>query len=124
MIVGVGTDILKIQRIRDIYDDGSDPFFEKTYTEKEREQASVRPDPVLYFATRFAGKEAVFKTFGLHGHDIRLNEIEILGQETEQPKVFLSGRLGEIAEEKGVRNIQISLTYETEYAVAFAVAQA
>jgi phosphopantetheine--protein transferase-like protein len=122
MVLGVGTDILGIQRIRDILEDESDPFVLKVFTPGEREQAAENPDPVCYFATRFSGKEAVFKCFGIHGN-IRLSEIEILDGETGQPQVTLSGELSGIAAKKGVRNVQISLSYDTDYAVAFAVAQ-
>jgi holo-[acyl-carrier protein] synthase len=64
----------------------------------------------------------VFKCFGIHGN-IRLSEIEILDAETGQPQVTLLGKFREIAAEKGVMDVQISLSYENEYAVAFAVAQ-
>jgi phosphopantetheine--protein transferase-like protein len=122
-MLGVGTDILNIQRIRNIFSDVSDPFFKATYTDAERDQALIRPDPVLYFATRFAGKEAVFKCLGIMPAGIRLNEIEILEAETGQPRVTLFGNLKQIAENKGIRDIQVSLSYETDFAIAFAVAQ-
>jgi holo-[acyl-carrier protein] synthase len=122
MTIGVGTDILSIQRIRDILESDRESFVSKVFTVKEREQASDSPDPVSYLATRFAGKEAVFKCFGIHGN-IRLSEIEILDGETGQPQVTLLGKFLDVAAEKGIRDIQISLSYENEYAVAFAVAQ-
>ncbi len=122
MIKGVGTDILSVQRIRDILADESDPFVRKVFTPGEREQAAESPDRVSYLATRFSGKEAVFKCFGIHGN-VRLSEIEILDGETGQPQVTLSGELSGIAAEKGIREVQISLSYDTDYAVAFAVAQ-
>ena len=123
MVIGVGTDILSIQRIRNILEGESEAFIRESFTIKEREEASDRPAPVAYYATRFAGKEAVFKCFGIDGDQIRLNEIEILGSETEQPRVTLLGKIKEIAVKKGVKDVRISLSYETEYAVAFAVAQ-
>jgi holo-[acyl-carrier protein] synthase len=125
MVLGIGIDILNIQRMRDVLESDSDSgsFMNKVFTVKEQEQVSDHPDPVAYFATRFAGKEAVFKCFGIDGSGIKLNEIEIRGAETEQPQVTLLGKLREIAEKKGVNNIQISLSYDTDYAVAFAIAQ-
>lgn len=123
MILGIGTDILLIQRIRDIAGSNGDSFFKKTYTVKERDQASSRPDPLLYYATRFAGKEAVFKSIGLDGVEIRLDDIEILGNDYGRPQVELLGKLKSIASDKGIKNILISLSYDTDYAVAFAIAQ-
>ena len=123
MVLGIGTDILKIERIRNAFQGENDAFMHRVFTDNEREQARNRHDPVLYFATRFAGKEAVFKCFGIEGNGTNLSEIEILGAETEQPQVNLLGRFQEIAKKKGIRNIQISLSYETDYAIAFAMAQ-
>lgn len=122
MVVGIGTDFLKIQRIRDGLP-GGESFLNKSFTEKERELARERSDPALFFATRFAGKEAVFKCFGVDGGDIRFNEIEILEAKTGQPQVSLSGKVLDIAAQKGIRNIHISLSNDSEYAVAFALAE-
>jgi phosphopantetheine--protein transferase-like protein len=122
MVIGVGTDILSTQRIRNILEGDSEAFIRASFTTKEKEEASGRDAPVAYYATRFAGKEAVFKCFGIDGSEIKLNEIEILGSETEQPKVTLLGKTKEIAVKKGVKDVRISLSYETAYAVAFAIA--
>lgn len=123
MVLGIGTDIIDIQRIRAVFEEGTDSFFERVYTRREREQASERPDPVYYFSTRFAGKEAVFKCLSISATDIRLDEIEILDGETGQPRVTLTGNMKERAERKGVRSIFISLSYENDHAVAVALAQ-
>lgn len=123
MVLGIGTDILKIQRIRVLQELNTDPFIRRTYTEKERQEALERPDPTLYYATRFAGKEAVFKCLGIHADDIRPNEVEILGSETGEPQVVLLGQAYEIARSKQIKSVKISISYDTDYAVAFAMAQ-
>ena len=122
MVIGVGADILSMERFRDVLAADSGAFVEKVFTARERTQASESPDETAYLATRFSGKEAVFKCFGIHGN-VRLGEIEILDGETGQPFVTLLGEFGRIAEEKGVGDVQISLSYENDYAIAFAVAQ-
>jgi len=122
MIKGVGTDIMSMRRIHDILERESEAFVRRVYTKEEQRQASESPDPLSYFATRFSGKEAVFKCFGIHGN-VKLSEIEILDGETGQPQVTLSGEMGRLAGIKGIKNVQISLSYETDYAIAFAVAQ-
>lgn len=123
MILGIGTDIITIKRIRGMCHDTSDPFTKKTYSEKEQEEAARSSEPALYFASRFAGKEAVFKSLGIDGSNIRLNEIEILGSEPGRLKITLSGRTEKEAEKKGIKKVLISLSYDNEYAVAFAIAQ-
>jgi holo-[acyl-carrier protein] synthase len=125
MVIGVGTDILKIDRLRSGDCDLSEgsPFLRKIYTLAERLAASGRPDPVLYLCTRFAGKEAVFKALGTDDNQVRLNQIEILNGPDGQPCATLSGRMKELADARGVTSILVSLSYDTEYSIAFAIMQ-
>lgn len=121
MIYGVGTDILKISRIASIIaSNEEDPFILKTYTQKELLIIRSRPVPLYSYATRFAGKEAVFKALGIGGNDISLKEIEILESDHGQPLVTLLGRAKEIADQKRITQVLISLSYDTEYAIAYA----
>lgn len=122
MVKGIGTDLLKIQRIINFQSNPDDPFFLKIFTKAEHAQAVLRSDPTLYYATRFAGKEAVFKCFGIDGNHVRLHEIEILSLDNGMPQVTLHGHLKEIAAEKKISRIELSLSYEDAYAIAFAVA--
>ncbi|MGI6333328.1 MAG: holo-ACP synthase [Saccharofermentanales bacterium] len=125
MIIGIGTDILDINRLRrcpeDLLPDA--PFLIKTYTAAERAAAEERPDKIAYLATRFAGKEAVFKALGIGGDRIRLNEIEILNDGDGRPQVTLTGRMKELADRCGVLEVKLSLSYENDYAIAFAIMQ-
>lgn len=123
MIAGVGTDILNMKDLSKDYLISSDPFLVKTYSEKEIAAASVREIPFYYYATRFAGKEAVFKSLGISSDHIRMSEIEILNDENGKPYVTLYGELKKKAEERGVICIHISLSYEKDYATAFAVVE-
>lgn len=126
MFSGIGTDILKIDRFVPVIDSKNrtlDCFIQKTYTKNEIKLAENRENPLYCYATRFSGKEAVFKALGIHGDDIRLNEIEILEKATGQPYVILHGNADKIAKEKGIRQILISLSYEDDYAIAFALCE-
>lgn len=119
MIIGIGTDILNIHNIENVVIDLNDPFVTKTYTKKELELILSRPIPLNCFATRFAGKEAVFKAFSVHGDALRLNEIEILENENGQPVVLFHGKARILAKEKGIKTVLISLSYDTDYAIAY-----
>lgn len=121
MIIGVGTDILAIPRIRRILDMDDGSFRRRVYTAAEIALIEDAPEPLFHYATRFAGKEAIFKALSPAG-EIRLNEMEIL-EEHGRPVVFLHGRAAEYAAEKGIAAIHISLSYETDCAVAFAAAE-
>ena len=122
MLIGIGTDILKISNIEKIVSDISDPFIQKTYTKKELLLIKSRPIPKYCFATRFAGKEAVFKTLSADGNIVLLNQIEILENEKGQPVVSLYGEAKAAASRKKITNILLSLSYDGEYAVAYASA--
>lgn len=121
-VLGVGTDILCIKTIAPSVQREEDPFVQRIYTPAERTLIQSRDIPLYSYATRFAGKEAVFKAFGVDGDAFRLNEIEILENEAGQPIVFLHGKAATCAEQKGIRQVLLSLSYDTDYAVAYAVA--
>lgn len=124
MIHGIGTDILYLDRIRPLYEKHpDDPFFRSAFTEKERRLISSRPSPLHAYASRFAGKEAVFKAMQIHPDDIRLNEIEILEDEKGIPAVTLHGNALRIADQLGIGRIHLSLSFENDCAVAFAVCE-
>lgn len=123
MIYGVGTDILKISNISSCVSEPSDPFVRRSFTEAETELILSREKPLYSFATRFAGKEAVFKCLDLGGNDISLRDIEILENDKGKPLVFLHGRAAALASEKGIARIHISLSYDTDYATAYALAE-
>ncbi len=121
MVIGVGTDLLKAERIMSLSPD--DRFFENVFTRKEQEQAQKSRDPLRYYASHFSGKEAVFKALNAHPDHIRLNEIEILNDDTGRPHVCLYGNVREHAQKAGIARVLISLSWETDYCSAFAIAE-
>lgn len=122
MVIGIGTDLLNLRTIAPSVENPDSPFIQKIYTKKEQELIYSRPLPVYSFATRFAGKEAVFKSFGTHGDAFRLNDIEILENTDGAPVVFLHGKAKLLAAKKGIAKILISLSYDKDYAIAYAIA--
>ena len=120
---GIGTDILAIGRIRPLENQWDDPFFMKAYTEKERIFCLGRSDPVTAFAEAFSAKEAVFKSLGMPADLIRLDQIEILRDPDGKPTVTLHPPLREKAAALGITRICLSISYERDYVVAFAVSE-
>lgn len=123
MLHGNGIDLIKIEHLKPFINKLEDPFIQKTYTLKECSLIQSRKVPLNSFATRFAGKEAVFKCLGIPGNAFTLKEIEILENEVGQPIVILHGNARELACQMGIRKISISLSYDTDYAIAYAVAE-
>lgn len=121
--MGIGVDILKVCEIRKLYSKELDPFFKKSFTEKENKQALEQPDPVFYYATRFAGKEAVFKSISKYQSDFIPSEIEIISLLDGRPEVTLLGTTKEKVEKYPIKNIHISLSFDEMNAIAFAIAE-
>lgn len=124
MIVGIGTDILKTERMEALIERFGEVFLTRTFTAAERQAAAARPLPLLYYCTRFAAKEAVFKALappGDAGCDPR--EVEILNDRTGFPRATVRGRLADLAASKKVSCISVSVSDEEDYVVAFAVVE-
>ncbi|MDA9163740.1 holo-ACP synthase [Rickettsiaceae bacterium] len=121
MIIGVGTDIVNMDRIKDILSKHGDKFIEKNFHELEREKYSALPEShrVGFLAKRFAGKEAFLKALGVGiGKQIALKDIAIISEDSGAPKLVISPeKLPEIVDYK----IQISLSDDAPFAVAFVV---
>ena len=121
MILGIGADLMEARRILSMPEE--DPFFQKVFTEQERRQAAERPAPLRYYASHFAGKEAVCKALSINPDIVRLNDIEILNDGFGRPAVTLYGTAAAHALAVGITDIHISLSWETELCLAFAVAE-
>jgi len=122
MVVGIGIDILKIGNLNTDNLKENDPFLLANYTSLEIRAAGDRENPLYYYATRFAGKEAVFKALNSASHKIRFHDIEILNMESGQPYVTLYGALLKEARKVGIQKVLISLSYDCDYAIAYATA--
>ena len=122
MVLGIGTDILDMRRLSPDFLQDGDPFLRSTFTPGEIAQAQSRPEPLKYYGTRFAGKEAVFKTLGASPDLVRRGaEIEILDDGNGAPYCALSGAAGARAAALGGRRVHVSLSWDGDLAVAFAV---
>ncbi|MCM8709912.1 holo-ACP synthase [Clostridium sp. SYSU_GA19001] len=122
MIVGIGTDILHMSTLSRQFLKFDDPFFCKTFTEEEQRLGALNDVPHIYFCMRFAAKEAVFKALNTYPDRLKhWNEIEILNSDNGAPYVRLHGNMKKAAEEKGIQQIMLSLSYDKDYAIAFCV---
>jgi len=122
VIYGVGVDIVRIGRIKKAIDRWGNRFLKKVYTEEEIRFCKSRPRPVNAFALRFAAKEAFSKAIGLGmKRGVRWKDIEVFHHPTGRPDLRLYGRCREICEENKIKNIQISLSDEGEYGIAFVI---
>jgi holo-[acyl-carrier-protein] synthase len=124
MIAGIGVDIMQVERIHDAVDRHGERFLRRIYTPEEIDYCRNGAHPFQRFATRFAAKEAVLKALGVgwqRGTSFR--DVVVKIDDLGAPSVELSGRSKEIAREKDVHSIHLSLSHDRQYAVAQAVAE-
>jgi holo-[acyl-carrier protein] synthase len=119
VIVGVGIDVIEIERIVRALE-RRPRFAERCFTEAEAAYCLSRAFPPQHFAARFAAKEAVGKALG-RGMT-RWREVEVV-RGRGAPTVALHGHYAEWAERLGVDRIHLSLTHSKGLASAVAVAE-
>src|SRR5690242_2277461 len=113
----LGIDIIKVERIRAALERFGDRFSNRVLTPAERRYVRARPET---FAGRWAAKEAVSKVLGLGVRGIGWKDIEVERLPTGQPAIRLHGRAAHRADQLGMGRIALSITHESEYAVAIA----
>ena len=113
----LGIDIIKVERIRAALERFGPRFSNRVLTEAEQRYVRGRPETM---AGRWAAKEAVSKVLGLGVRGIGWRDIEVERLPTGQPAVRLHGRAAARAEQLGMERIALSITHESDYAVAIA----
>lgn len=119
--VGLGVDIVEIERMKRILE-RTPSFAERVFSPDERAYCDRMATPATHYALRFAAKEAVVKALGTGFADgIGVRDIEVVRVKSGRPIAKLSGRALQVAQEQGVRELAISLSYTHTDAVACAM---
>jgi holo-[acyl-carrier protein] synthase len=113
----LGIDIVKVERIRAAIERFGERFSNRVLTPSERRYVRGRPET---FAGRCAAKEAVSNVLGLGVRGIGWKDIEVERLPTGQPSIRLHGRAEQRAAQLGMGRIAVSITHESDYAVAVA----
>ena len=118
MIIGIGTDIIEIDRIEAAINNNKN-FIKKVFTEKEIEMFNKRNMRSEVIAGNFAAKEAVSKALGTGIRGFSLIDIEVLRDEFGKPVAYLNNVIENIINKKYKLNISIS--HNKTSAIAFAI---
>ena len=123
-VVGYGVDIIELERVERMLADHPERFVERTFTSGELGHADARGVGRLEaLAGRFAAKEAVMKALGTGWRQgVAFREIEILQHPSGEPYVVLHGRTAEVARERGIARIWVSISHIASVAMAGAIA--
>src|SRR4051812_40356172 len=122
MIIGVGIDIIEVERIRASHERFGERFLKRILRPEEIAYCFSHAQPAPFLAARFSAKEAVSKAFGTGiGAQLGWQDIEVCRKESGQPYVVLHGRGQSLLGIRGGRLVHLSLSHTTSYAAAVAV---
>lgn len=122
MILGIGVDIVEVQRIQDTIR-RQPAFLQRVFTPAEIEYCwPSERQRYARLASRFAAKEAALKALGSGLRQAKWVEMEVRRDQLGKPSVRLSGQLAERAARMGITELLVSISHGKDYAVAQVVA--
>jgi holo-[acyl-carrier protein] synthase len=118
MIVGIGIDLVKNERIKAAVERWRERFLKRIFTPGEQDYAYTHTLPYPHLSGRFAVKEAMLKALGTGlRKGVRWAEIEVFNNPQGKPEVKVTGRAQELLLEQGVTTIHVSITHDNEYSI-------
>ncbi|MBD1575155.1 MULTISPECIES: holo-ACP synthase [Vibrio] len=118
-IVGLGTDVADIERIEKSLQRSGESFAERILVPSERAIFDSLKFQARYLAKRFSAKEAASKALGTGiACGVSFQDFEICNDELGKPVLTLHGQAKNVAEQKGVKHIHLSISDEKRYAMA------
>ena len=132
MILGIGSDLLNIERFEKVMAQHEERFIKRCFTAGEIELAEKRREGGTHIATyakRYAAKEAVSKALGTGiGADVYFTDIDIIKDERGKPHIELSGkaleRLQALTPEGQTARLHLALSDEPPIVSAFVIIEA
>ena len=122
-ILGIGTDIVECPRIGKMIEQHGELFLRRVYTDREIRYCQSRKHAIEHFAGRWAAKEAILKAMGTgRSCGIAWTHVEVRNGQDGQPKVLIGGAARDVALERGIGEILISISHCRTYATAYALA--
>ena len=123
MILGTGFDLTALPRIKALLEKHEERFLARILTADELAALPAEPARrVAYTAGRWAAKEAAVKALGSgFSAGIGFHDVEIVTKEGGRPELRLHGRAEELAREKGVSSLHVSISHERDMAGAMVI---
>lgn len=122
VLVGLGADVIDIERIRAVHERQGERFLERVYTPDEIAYCMGMGDPHQHLAARFAAKEAVAKAFttGI-GAEIGWHSVSVYHGTRQEPLVRLDEKARDLLARVGATHALITLSHTNTVAMAVAV---
>ena len=125
MILGVGIDLTRIDRIKRALERHGKRFVARVFAPYEIEYCSKMFNSYRHYAARFAAKEAFLKALGeIPPGGFKWTEVGVVSKRWGAPDLVFTGDLRDYIEEKGVVKAHLSLTHEDNHAGAVVILEA
>ena len=122
-VLGIGTDIVECLRIAQMIERHGELFINRVYTPQEIRYCQSRKQATQHFAGRWAAKEAILKALGTGWRrGISWRDIEVRNDPMGRPVVGLRGGARDIVEQRGIREMLVSISHCRSHATAYALA--
>jgi holo-[acyl-carrier protein] synthase len=119
MIIGIGVDVVEIDRFRNIMERLKDRFIFRVFTTGEQQFCHSHRDPVPHYAARFAAKEALFKALGTGwARGVTWLDVEVQRERQDAPAMILHGEAQKLSASRGTQRVHLSLSHSEHWAVA------
>src|SRR5690349_20362387 len=121
MLLGLGIDIIEVQRIEASYARFGERFLNRILHPNEIVYCLSHKAPGPFLAVRFAAKEAISKAFGTGiRSQLSWRDMEVGRKPSGEPFVILHGKGHELLRARGARIVLLSLSHTRSYAAAVA----
>ena len=122
MILGTGVDLAEVDRIKQSVERFGDRLVTRIFTDREIAYVERKANRFERYAARFAAKEAGMKALGTGWHrGIHWKDFEVINLPSGRPTLLLHGQAEKIAEQMGVKTIQLSLTHTNTDGLAYVI---
>lgn len=123
-ILGLGLDLAQISRFEAAHARQGDRLLDRLFTSAERAYCDRKQARMASYCGRFAVKEAVMKMLGTGWTSgVRWLDIEVVRAPSGAPRCALHGVAGELAKQRGIATIHVTITHDAGVAAAVAIAE-
>lgn len=129
MIIGIGNDLINIERIENSLERFGQRFVNRIYTDIEQQKSDKRLKRAASYAKRFAAKEACAKALGTGlNQGVFWRDMGVVNKRSGAPTLQLTGgalaRLVKITPAGMIADIQLTITDDDPNAQAIVIIQA
>lgn len=120
MIFGIGTDIVRIERMQKNLERYGEDFARRILADNELEEFRGQARRAHFLAKRFAAKEAAAKALGLgFSNGLGLRHIHVEHDAQGKPLLQFTGQALQLITQEKITASHLSLADDGDYAVAF-----